>query len=69
MKLPTKQLTITEDEALQFASKLRPTSPFSPFGVTPVQAHVSPVENLRLTGVPRLDVQYELSNNDNGEPV
>lgn len=62
----TQQVNISEDEALILAARIRPVSPFTPYGVTEVQAHVSPMENMRVAGVPRLDVQFELSDNDEG---
>lgn len=66
MLVPTKQINLTEDEALILASRIRPASPFTAFGTTEVQAHVSPMENMRVAGVPRLDVQFELSDKDEG---
>lgn len=64
-----KQILLTEDEHLIAVTQIKTVSPFTPFGVTMVQAHVSPMENLRVTGAPRVDVQYELSDYDEGVPI
>ena len=55
-----------EDTFLQEISGLKPASPYTVCGVTMVQAHVSPVENLRVTGAPRVDIQFTLSDSDAG---
>lgn len=66
LTLPIRQVNLSEDEALAIATSIRPASPFSPYGTTPVQFHNSPMETLRLTGFPRLDTQFELSGTDQG---
>ncbi len=63
-----KQELVSEDEYLQLAAGIKVASPYTVNGVTMVQAHVSPVENLRLYGAPEVDIQYVLSDNDLGVP-
>lgn len=63
---PTEVL-VDEDQYLQFVSQIKPVSPYTIHGVADVQVHSSPMENIRVAGAPRLDVQYELSNQDEGE--
>ena len=58
MELKPTQINLTEDEHLIAVTQLKVVSPFTPFGVTMVQAHVSPMENLRVAGAPRVDVQF-----------
>lgn len=63
------EVTVSEDEYLQFVSQIKPVSPFTVHGVSMVQAHVSPMENIRVAGAPRVDTQFELSDDDNGVPT
>lgn len=57
---------LDEDPFLQLVTGIKPASPYTVNGVTMVQAHVSPVENIRVTGAPRVDIQFTLSDNDHG---
>lgn len=66
MTIPLTEVTVSEDEYLQFVSSIKPASPYTIHGVSMVQAHVSPMENIRVAGAPRVDTQFELSDNDNG---
>lgn len=59
---------LDEDPFLQLVTGIKPVSPYTVNGVTMVQAHVSPVENIRVTGAPRVDIQYTLSDEDLGVP-
>ena len=65
---PTEVL-VDEDQYLQFVSQIKPVSPFTVFGTANVQVHSSPMENIRVSGAPRVDTQYELSADDNGELI
>lgn len=62
------ELTIRESEARQFAERIQVASPFTPLGVvSTVQAHVSIIEHMRVTSIPRMDNQFPLATDDTGE--
>lgn len=63
-----REEVLSEDEFLVMVSGVKTASPYTVNGATMVQAHVSPVESIRLTGAPNVDIQYTLDDNDLGVP-
>lgn len=59
---------VSEDEFLTVVTGVKTASPYTVNGVTMVQAHVSPLENIRVAGAPRVDIQFTLSEDDTGVP-
>lgn len=63
-----REVTLDEDTHLTLATGVKTVSPYSVLGATIPQVHVSPVENMRVAGVPRVDIQFTLSDKDSGVP-